>query len=101
MIIGAAISDDSVDIGSDKLMLYEASDTRQSHNSSRLAPNRAQAGTVSRWLDVCMIPRARCGTATPMNAIGPHQAVTPPASSEVASTIPKRVRRIFTPSARA
>ena len=92
MIIGAAISDDSVDIGSDKLMLYEASDTRQSHNSSRLAPNSAQAGTVSRWLDVCMIPRARCGTATPMNAIGPQKAVTPPANKPVANTMYKRVR---------
>lgn len=100
-MIGAATSDDNVDIGSDRLRLYDASETIQSHNSNRFAPSSAQAGTVSRWFDVCMIPRAKCGTATPMNAIGPHQAVTPPASNDVASTIPRRVREILIPSARA
>ena len=95
------MSDDSVDIGSDKLRLYDASETRQSQSKSRFAPSRAQAGTVSRWLEVCISPRARCGTATPMNAMGPHQAVTPPANRDVASTMPRRVRGILMPNARA
>lgn len=58
-MIGAAMSDDRVDIGSDRLMVYEASETRQSHSSSKFAPSSAQAGTVIRWLEVCISPRAR------------------------------------------
>ena len=47
-MMGAATKEDSGDIGSDRLRLYEATDTMQSHSSSRLAPSSAQAGTVRR-----------------------------------------------------
>lgn len=53
------MSDDSVDIGSDKLIPYEAMDTMQSHSSNKFAPSSAQAGTVSRWLELCISPRAK------------------------------------------
>ncbi len=61
------------------------------------APVRSVAGSKILWLDVRKIPRAICGTATPTNAIGPVNAVMPPASKPVAITIQNRVRITETP----
>ena len=61
----------------------------------------AEAGIVMRWLEVWNKPRAMCGTATPMNAIGPQKAVTPPASRPVANTMNRRVRDTLIPKPRA
>ena len=80
-MIGAPNSADTVEIGSG----YTKSEHSTSHTSSRQAPMRAEAGMVMRWLEVRKIPRAICGTATPMNAIGPQNAVIPPANRPVAS----------------
>jgi hypothetical protein len=49
------------------------------------------AGINILCIDVLKIPRAICGMATPINAIGPVNAVIPPANNPVDSIIKKRV----------
>ena len=71
---------------------YVKSEQSTSHTSNRHAPISTQAGMVTRWFEVLKMPRAICGTATPINAIGPQKAVTPPASNPVAITMNRRVR---------
>ena len=69
--------------------------------SKIFAPIKAEAGIVKRWLLVANTPRAICGTATPINAIGPQNAVTLPANKHDATTIIQRVRSTLMPSPRA
>ena len=66
-----------------------------------LALINADPGTVNRWLLVAKTPRAICGTATPINAIGQQNAVTLPANKHDATTIIQRVRSTLIPKLRA
>lgn len=53
-----------------------------SHRHSKLAPTTIHAGITILWSLVRNIPLTICGTAMPMNAIGPVNAVAVPASRQ-------------------
>ena len=46
-------------------------------------PASMEAGISSLWSDACINSRATCGTARPMNEIGPQKAVTMDVSAPV------------------
>ena len=53
-----------------------------SQRVSRLAPTMIHAGSTILWSEVRNIPLTICGTAIPINAIGPVKAVAVPAKRQ-------------------
>lgn len=72
-----------------------------SQRSITTIPVRIEAGTRIRWSASAKRMRATCGTARPMNPIGPQKAVTVPASRVVERKINCRERRMSSPIVRA
>lgn len=67
------------------------------HSSAMTAPQSIVAGSSTVWLDVPVSRRAMCGTASPMNATGPQNAVTTAVSMPVDMSIMRRVLRMLRP----
>lgn len=67
------------------------------HNSAMAEPHKAVAGSNTLWLDVPNRRRDICGTASPMNDIGPQNAVVTAVSMPVESKSMFRVCLMFTP----
>lgn len=61
-------------------------------SNATLAPITKVAGNKRRWSAVCMSRRTICGTAKPMNDMGPHRAVTAAVSSPVSRSRMVRTR---------
>lgn len=67
------------------------------HRTAINAPHRMVAGSSVRWSEVRQMSLAMCGTASPMNVIGPQKAVATAVSSPVESNRARRVRLMFMP----
>ena len=67
------------------------------HSKARAAPVKSVTGKRALWFVVCNSSRAICGTANPMNEIGPQYAVTIAVRIPVISNNKVRVRRILIP----
>ena len=68
-----------------------------SESNATFAPISTQAGNNCLWLDVEKNIRAMCGTASPINDIGPHNAVTVAVNPPVISNESVRTLRTFIP----
>ena len=79
-IIGAPISELTELIG--RVVLAHGICDIMSHKVSKLAPTIIQAGRTILWSDVRKIPLTICGTAIPIKAIGPVNAVAVPAKRQ-------------------
>ena len=82
-------------------MVYTLNCEIMSQTSSKDAPHKADAGITMLWLDDLNSPRAMCGTATPINAMGPVNAVVAPANRPVAMINTNRVFTTEMPKPRA
>lgn len=55
----------------------------QSQSTKIIAPNKETAGINTLWLEVLNINLVTCGTAMPINAMGPQKAVITPVNKLV------------------
>lgn len=67
------------------------------HNSATNEPNNMLIGSNCWWLSVDMSRRAKCGTARPINAIGPQYAVVTAVSHPVITNRQLRTVCTFIP----
>lgn len=74
---------------------------RMQQRRVREMPETRVAGISQRWSEVRKTARARCGTASPTNIIGPQYAVTTAARSPDEIITIMRERRMFNPRFRA
>ena len=70
---------------------------RRLHSNATHEPAKIVTGSSIVWFDEPSSRRAICGTASPMNEMGPQKAVAVAVSSPVQSSIIIRVRFTFTP----
>lgn len=75
------------------MRLSEGRVDNQLQSSARQPPVSKVAGNRVRWSDVPSRRRAMCGTASPMNAMGPQKAVLVAVSNPVQQSNKVRVRR--------
>ncbi len=80
-----------------KIMFSKIIKVRISHKSIRLIPTPIFAQNNTKWLEVLKIILEMCGTAKPINAIGPTNAVMLPAKILVAKISINLVFCIFKP----
>ena len=71
------------------------------HANATAAPHNIARGIITLWLTVPERKRATCGTAKPINATGPQNAVTVAPSTPVITRIFKRALLTGTPRLRA
>ena len=67
------------------------------HNRATSIPAVMVAGSSWRWSSVFIIMRAICGTASPMKAMGPQNAVADAVRSPVTNSSLLRSATVFTP----
>ena len=67
------------------------------HSSVVTAPQSSVTGSRVLWFEVPSSRRAMCGTASPMNEMGPQKAVVDAVSSPVTMSSRLRVSLMFTP----
>ena len=67
------------------------------HSSATIIPILMVAGSSCRWSSVLTIILAMCGTASPINAIGPQNAVAEAVSKPVIKSNLFRRALVFTP----
>ena len=67
------------------------------HINAKFAPMSMVAGIRTRWYEVPSDRRAKCGTANPMNEMGPQKAVVVAVSSPVTSNSICRTLPILMP----
>ena len=96
---GAPSSDVMVFTGS-TIPCIESPDSKL-HNPLMITPSSITAGSNMRWSEVRNNPRAICGTANPINPIGPQNAVIAPVSRQVHKTTKMRVGRSAIPDSSA
>ena len=65
--------------------------------NAKFAPMSIVAGIRTRWYEVPSERRAKCGTANPMNDMGPQKAVVVAVRSPVTSSSSCRIRPILMP----
>ena len=82
---------------SGRMLLLPGITVSMLHNSATHEPDMIVAGKSIVWFDEPRTKRAICGTANPINEIGPQKAVAVAVSNPVQSRMIMRVRFTFTP----
>lgn len=73
------------------MIVFSGSVHTRLQTSAMMLPERMVAGSRMTWFDVRVMRRAMCGTASPMNATGPQNAVAAAERMPVEMSMRRRV----------